>query len=69
MRVKLKGMSFLYSPYATIFEMGLVMSSYTITISSYSVFTKLWTTHGDKGVNFWIDGKTRILIVTFLDHI
>jgi hypothetical protein len=51
--------------------MGLVISSYTqaITISSYSVFTTLWATHGDKGVNLWIDGKMRILIVTFLDHI
>ena len=66
---KVKRNEFLIFALRDNFEMGLVISSYTITISSYSVFTTLWATHGDKGVNLWIDGKMRILIVTFLDHI
>jgi hypothetical protein len=52
--------------YKRCYSLGLVISGYTFTISSYSIFTTLWATHGGKGVNFWIDGKRRILI---LDHI
>ena len=50
-------------------RMGLVILHLVILLLYPVIFRTLWATHGGKGANFWIDGKRRILIVTFPNRI